>query len=392
MKDKLSDLLTDIDFERIEMSLKEPNIFKALAVERMELKHSNFIGYLLNPAASHGLNSIFLKKILRDIYSDLKADQRSIFDVDEINLNYIEIRREWRNIDILIILSDDVVVIENKIDSMDHLSQLKRYKVIIDENFPNKKKHYVFLTPFGVDPNDIDSKNNYINYSYFQISEILLSVLGIYKNNLSDKVFNYISDYKKTIDMELLMSDELNNIALRLYNSHKDALDFIFENRPDPATILYPHFENEIKRRGYYIGSKNKGCVRFTTEQLNKVVPKTGKGWPGKESFLFEIDYYWSAKYAIVNAVISPCDEILREMILSAVKESKFYKKTNGKKWLVFYKMKRPFVAEEIAKEDDDDEIKNKIAFILDEVEPVIKDFVEKIENAFKDKESIIKY
>jgi hypothetical protein len=382
MQEKLSNLLTDMDFERIEMSLKEPNIFKALSVERMELKHSNFIGYLLNPNSNHGLDDIFLKKFLRDIFSDTKADRRTIFDVDSLNFNQIEIRREWRNIDILIVLENDVIIIENKVDTMDHSNQLKKYKRIADEIFTKHRKHYVFLTPFGVDPNDEDSKYNYINYSYNQISDILTSVLEIYKNNLSEKVCHYLIDYKKTIDMELLMNDTLNEIALKLYSSHKEALDFIFENRPDPANILYPYFEKEITKRGYVIGSKNKGYLRFTSEKLSKLIPKTGQGLPDKESFLFEIDYFWSGKYAIVNALISPCDDLTKQKILSAVEGAISFKKPSGKKWLVFYKHKTPFIPEEIVKEDDE-EIEKKISEIIDASEPAIKEITQLIESVF---------
>jgi hypothetical protein len=64
------------------------------------------------------------------------------------------LRREWRNIDILIILKDDIVLIENKVDTIDHSNQLKRYQKIAEETFPNKYKHYVYLTPFGSDPQD----------------------------------------------------------------------------------------------------------------------------------------------------------------------------------------------------------------------------------------------
>lgn len=382
MKNKLADLITDIEFEKIEMSLKEPNIFKALAVERMELKHSNFIAYLLNPNSNHGINDIFIKKFLRDIFSDSKADERSIFDVDSINLNSIEIRREWRNIDILIILNDDIIVIENKVDTMDHSNQLKRYKKIVDENFQKLKKHYVFLTPFGYEPDNEESRVIYINYSYYQISIILASILEIYKNNLSSKVINYIVDYKKIIDMELLMNDNLNEIALKLYNAHKDALDFIFENRPDPASILYPYFEKELIRRGYKISSKNKGYIKFTSEKLNQNIPKTGQGWSNKEAFLFEIDFFWSGKDSIFKAVISPCDEITKKKLLNSVERCDFYKKPSGKKWLSVYTKRNPFIATDIVKEDDS-EITKKVSSIINDAEPVIKAFIHELEKDF---------
>jgi hypothetical protein len=35
-----------------------------------------------------------------------------------------------------------------------------------------------------------------------------------------------------------MKNDELNELAIKIYKAHRDALDFIFDNRPDPATEL----------------------------------------------------------------------------------------------------------------------------------------------------------
>jgi len=374
MKSQVSAIITDTQFEKIELLLKEPNIFRALSITRNELRHSNFIAYILNPNENHGLGDIVLKKVLRDIFSDDKSEERSLVDVDYLNLTTVEIRREWKNIDILIILENDVFIIENKVDTIDHSNQLKRYKEIAENMFKERKKHFVYLTPFGTDPADVDSREVYINYSYAQIAEILNSILELYKNNISEKVFFYLSDYLITIKRGLLMNDPLNDLALKVYNAHKDAFDFIFNNIPDPSSILYPFFETELKEAGYVIGSKNKGYIRFTTKELESKLPKTGQGWPDKEVFLFEIEYFWSDKYATVNAVIAPCDEEIRTRILSAVKESRYYKEPSGKKVLVFYKQKHPFIASEIINEDAS-EIFKKVKSIIDEIKPAVEDF-----------------
>lgn len=379
MKNKISAIITDPQFEEIELLLKEPNIFRALSIERKEIRHSNFISYIINPNENHGLKDIVLKKMLRDIFSDEKSEERSLVDVDYLNLNDVEIRREWRNIDILIILEKDVIVIENKVDTVDHSNQLKRYKQIADEAFKGKIKHYVYLTPFGNDPSDSESSEIYINYSYVHIAEILNSIITLYRNNISEKIYFYLKDYLTTIKRELLMNDDINGIALKVYNAHKDAFNFIFNNIPDPSSILYPYFESELKKAGYVIGSKNKGYIRFTTKELESKLPKAGQGWPDKEVFLFEIEYFWSDKYATVNAVIAPCDEEIRNEILSAVKKSKFYKEPTGKKWFVFYKTKEKFTASEIINEDDE-EIRKSIKSIIDKIKPAVDEFSKLIE------------
>ena len=284
--------------------------------------------------------------------------------------------------DILIILNDDVILIENKVDTVDYSNQLKRYHKIAEETFPNKHRHYVYLTPFGSDPKDVESRDSYINYSYVQISEIIESILNLYNNSISQKISFYLSDYLTTVRRELLMNDKLNDLALKVYNAHKEAFDFIFDNRPDPSSILYGYFEDEIVDAGFVIGSKNKGYIRFTTQELINLLPYSGQGWPNKEVFLFEIEYFWSDKTAVVNAVIAPCVDDIRDNLHEAVKKSKFYKVPGGKKWLVVYKNKFPFVASEIINEDEA-EIKRKVKKIIEDVKPAVVDISEMIAKNF---------
>jgi len=336
-------------------------------------------GYILNPNENHGLRDIVLRKVLREIFSLSKVGGRSIFDADIIDLSSVEIRREWRNIDLLIILDQDVIVIENKIDTADHSDQLRRYKTIVDGVFANKHKHYVYLTPFGSDPIDAPSREHYVNISYSQIADLIESILCLYGDSISSKVSFYLKDYLLTVRRELLMNDRLNELAVKVYHAHKEAFDFVFENKPDPASELYPNFETIITERRYVMGSKNKGYARFTTPKLNEILPHVGVGWPDKEIFLFEIDYYWSGKSATFKAAIAPGDESLRNKIISAVKNSKYYKDPQGKKWLVIYSKKFTFDVENIANEDDAERNK-KISAIIDDAKPVIEEFTGLIE------------
>ncbi len=374
-------MIRDREFERIELTLKEPNIFRSLSIERKELRHSNFIAYILNPNESHGLGDVVIRKLMRDIFSDEKATDRDIFDADGLDLLNIEIRREWRNIDLLIILGRDVVVIENKVDSADHSDQLKKYFEIANASFPGKKIHFVYLTPFGNDPQDENFGKLYINYSYLQLAEIIDSIIDLYKNKLSQKVFFYLSDYLLTVKRELLMNDKPNEWAANVYKAHKEAFDFIIENKPDPASILYPYFLEAIKREGFAEGSKNKGYLRFTTQSLKKLLPENvAEGWPGKEIFLFEIDYFWSDKSAKFKAVIAPSNDPVREKLHAALKGLKEYKAPYGKKWLVFFHENFPFVASDIINEEED-EIRKKVNGIIVKIKPKvleISDFIER--------------
>lgn len=73
----------DPDFERIQLSHREPNIFRALAISRQEIRHSNFLAYLFDPQENQGLREIVLRKFLRDIFADTRTAGGTLFDADK---------------------------------------------------------------------------------------------------------------------------------------------------------------------------------------------------------------------------------------------------------------------------------------------------------------------
>ena len=369
MKKKIESIILDEDFKHIELKLSELNIFKCLSIERAEIRHSNFIAFILDPKKPHGLGDVAVRKLLKDIFSDSKASARNTLDADKLNLQNIEVRREWKNIDILIILERDIVVIENKVDAVDHLHQLETYKEIAKNTFPNKNIHHVYLTPFGDDPQDIKHRNIYINYSYKQLAEIIESILKNYKNSDNQKMYFYLSDYLVTIKRELLMNDELNKLAVKLYNAHKEAFDFIDKYKPEPAIILEPFFSTAVKNNGFIEGSQRNGFARFTTDKLRSKFREIGMDCPDIEIFSFKLINEQEIRF---QACIHPSKDTNKRDALHKAVELSGYKKCSKKaeRWIVFYKKDFTFSASEIMNKGDDE-----IRTIVEEiVENIIKD------------------
>ncbi|MDQ1317185.1 MAG: hypothetical protein QG588_836 [Candidatus Poribacteria bacterium] len=147
------------DLEQLEDIANRFNIFTAFKVVDNEIKHSTFLSWLMDPNESHGLGdyflSIFLKKSVSKA-SSFGLKSLSVFDIDSWHFDSVEILTEWRNIDILI--RDDehkfVCVIENKIYSKEQSSQLHRYRDIIQNEYPDYSKLFIYLTVEGNTPSD----------------------------------------------------------------------------------------------------------------------------------------------------------------------------------------------------------------------------------------------
>lgn len=382
---KYANLLAGENFDRLNLTLKQPNIFNALGVGHYEIRHSNFLAWLLDPGANHGLQEIFLTRFLRDIFLDKRSKNNSLVQIPKLLKENILVRREWNSIDVLIEFESTVIALENKIYSGEHNNQLKRYQKIIEEHFTDKNKIFIYLTPFGIQSSQQDI---YIEYGYLQVATHLQDILNLYSESLNNSVQIYIKDYINNLKMNVMADSSANELAKDIYKNHKELLDFIFENKPDFATDFRNLFEAELVTRGFYIGSRNKGYVRFLTPKLKDLIHiyAHNNGWPNKESFLFEIDFFWSGGKIKFYPIVPPGDENMRKILIDGILKIEGAKDAWGKKWSTFLHTIENFDINSMS-EKDESEVKtyinkfaNKIQKTVESVEDALLGESDKIE------------
>jgi hypothetical protein len=96
------------DFDRLEALLGGFNLFQVLGFEHGEIRHSNVLAWVLDPTESHGLDSTFLKKWLKRVVHESTSQSENLVtpvDIDAWQIIDVEVRREWQNIDVLLILT-----------------------------------------------------------------------------------------------------------------------------------------------------------------------------------------------------------------------------------------------------------------------------------------------
>jgi hypothetical protein len=377
LKIELSNLVKDPKLEELSLTLHTPNFFSILDVTKTEIRHSNFLAWLMSPNESHNLNTIFLKWFLKDIFSSDKIEWANEFSIDSFNLHNVKVYREWQNIDIVIVHEEFVVAIENKVDSNEHSRQLKRYSDIINESFPDLKKAFVFLTIDGLNPKDETDANQYISIDYGLIKSLIEIVLSVYKNSLSQRIQYYIEDYLLILNRYIMKEHESVELAQQLYMNHREAIDFIIENIPDKIAEVREIIEETIIEEGYVLETCNKYYARFLTKKLSPIIPRTGiLGWKGNESFLFEMAYW--EKGLSLKFVISPGNEKNRQVLSDIMKTLPKNKKAAGKKWWTFYSDARKvnFMNEKF---EDKGVIKTLIQKLLRENVAIINEFENKV-------------
>lgn len=191
----------------------------------------------------------------------------------------------------------------------------------------------------------------------------------------------YISDYLENIRTNLMKESKLNTLAQQLYESHKEVLDFIYENKPDAATIACEYIKQKVENEGWSPGSCSSCYIRFLTKGLNEVIPKNAKGWKNREQFVFEIRL-WEQKGSVEGyfaTVISPggtslARSIIREAI-NKVEDPARRENIRARNWISQIRLK---IKSKTLDEVPDDQEAAHVA--VDEVWPRIREIVEKVE------------
>ena len=266
------------DLERLETILDQFNLFESLGLVRQEIRHSAFLRWLLDPRETHGLGDYWLRQFLRQIIKageGMSGGFLSLFDLDDLNLGQAEVRKEWRNIDLLILDQEHrfVCVIENKVDSGEGEGQLERYRHIVEQEFGDYKKAFVFLTISGDDPSD----DSYIPVSYSDLVATIENALKRRESQLNDEIKLFIQQYVDMVRRHIVEDSEIQELCRRLYQNHRRALDLIFNHRPDRAAEVAQAIEKCIRSRKDWIpGQLSKTYLKFLPVCMD-VLPHKGR-------------------------------------------------------------------------------------------------------------------
>lgn len=301
-------------FSELQRKLNRFNIFKATGIVHQEIKHTQFLGYLLDPNESHGLKDDFLFRFLQLA----SINSKNIVPLADFNLSYARIYKEKQvldgRIDLLLEIPSientgklHLFAIENKIKSLQGTTQLQDYRNAITNKLRNKDTtsiSFLYLTVFGEQPNDQD----WISATY---SEIVLpaidNILEESRETISDYMCYILRDYVDFIkqfqeqepdnDLDSLIGDipdEIINTARHLAKSnpsifglssamairYSKAIEYLKCYRKDRRTELLNYFNSdifnkELEDKGFTREHSIRSHLRFsflTKETAKKLV------------------------------------------------------------------------------------------------------------------------
>lgn len=265
-------LIEDANFVELEKEFDQYCPFEALGMIRSEIRHGNYLAYLLNPARPHGFNTEILRAFLMCVSQKciLLKDryQLNARDVHLMDIEQAEVRREWRNIDLLIVLKTQkvVVAIELKIDASQSHDQLERYRKIIEQEWrPSEGWEHinVFLTKHKENPNDIG------NWEPLLLKE-LVEYLQVVADQPNDgQAAEMLRSYLRMLRRHHLEDTRLEEIAQQLWTRHSEALTFLADRRPDKAGDL---LEAMKSRKEKFLTDFEKGGIKMLSDSDTKTI------------------------------------------------------------------------------------------------------------------------
>lgn len=288
----LENFLLDIDcLDELSMWTEKFNIFDVLKISRTEIRHSNMLAWLFDANENHGLGDKFVKKIMQKFVENDLTGKFDVFEILLLDFYNFNIYREWNNIDLLLVSDDEetVIAIENKVGSHEHSNQLNRYRELLENEYPNYNRIYIFLTPDGILPSDTD---NWGVLTYTDIADVLTDIKEI--TELLPDVELLIDNYMDVVRRDIVDDYQLIDICNKIYAKHKKALDLIYENRTNYKEIVKNIvFEamNELDACGKVDYTAN--SVRFHTKCMSKYLPcldDTVSSWGNAYPYLYWIN------------------------------------------------------------------------------------------------------
>lgn len=327
------------------------NIFDVLKTTHNEIRHSNVLAWLLDPDGSHGLRELFLRRWLMQVFHDADPNDTSYIDpvaIDSAPFSSVTIHREWSHIDLLVEIETTtgrrwVICIENKVWSWQGQGQLSRYRQRVESAFPDPwEKAYVLLSVRGEEPEDA----SYLATTFSQVAEVLDRCLIECGPSTGEPQKLLLSHYHSILTTRFMPDSEVTRLATQIYAAHREALDIIFEHKPDVLLDLTTAVEEAMKQDAASLGIVPKwtikGCIRFLPQSWEIPKNRVNDGW---STVICEI-YLWSGK-AVLKAFAGRESSLDWKKRLHAVASSSDFPNLRKRKavpelWYTFYKVPGP--------------------------------------------------
>ena len=237
-----------------------------------------------------------LRQRLRRVSEESRTLRHSMWTAG--NSVDIEIATERHDIDVLLIDVTDgfVCLIENKIGAGEHSDQLSRYLETVEREYEGLSPFPIFLTPDGVEPESEDDVERYVPLDYGTVADLIERTLRTRGSTISTSVAGFLEQYARNLRRHVLdTTDNIDELALQIYDNHRAAIDLIIKARPALEAKGWDVIDAAIEQYAPSLRADfhNKSYHRYFSPELDEIPDlKDGSRWTKSgRMLLFEFKF-----------------------------------------------------------------------------------------------------
>ena len=246
-RNELNRILSDPDFQLLEIALNENSIFHILGIERRETGHSSFLKWLIDPSTEHGMGEKTLKSFLsiacsllqetEEIDAEAFIDQ---CDVETLDYSNIRVEKEYTidsgRIDVIVFLRGEtnkdipILIVEYKINAKETNDQTARYSAWA-KNQPQYHKKNALLVYLAPQDNDFQGLS----------ADFAIMDYGVYYDWLM-----YLGNLQKTTNASYLLTEFISCLKLE-HPEHSETFDDLIKALLDKQAKNIEHIKRLVR-------------------------------------------------------------------------------------------------------------------------------------------------
>ena len=241
----LESFLADIECLEVLSAWTDPvNVFDILKISRKEMCHDQMLSWMLNTKENHGFKEAFFKRMIQKLIQHAGIDRYNENRLLTMDLLSFRVYRDWKSLDLVLVSHKEktVFAIVTKVDATDKDQSLGRYRSIIEKDFPEHDRIFIYLTEDGRMYSDVAEWDT---LTFADIEAILDALLN--EMQLRPDVAFMIQNYKESIGRDIVNHYQLVELCNQIYHKHKKALDLIFENRMNDQNLVGSIIKETLK-------------------------------------------------------------------------------------------------------------------------------------------------
>lgn len=314
--------------------------FEAIGMVHQEIRHAHFLSFLLDPNRPHPFQDEFLKLFLQQVVAEARDGQAVMqpLEVHCFDFNGAQVYRERADIDIFIEVPPApgakglVIAVELKVHASESGHQLNKYRNwVLGEYPPDDWDHqFAFLT-LDAAPPSAANEAHWIPVSLLQLLDTWDHAVAL--NGYACDATDLYRKYALMIRRHLMKDEELATLAKKIWAKHREALDALFEHKPDLLAEVFDRLEHSdealseaIERESGFRITRDTSSNRLLRYSVDRWLSRPGfcgeeRGWVSTGSLLMIELTNWGHNTLRVSLVMGPGEQGHRDAVYRAVLE-----------------------------------------------------------------------